>query len=96
VPWRNYALPVLLVLNLLAPNFIIAAIFAYTVVTFRVRRSRAEMYIDHTRLCVSVLAAFPHYCTDSDVTLENGTVCPLVVHYWADLQSVQGFVAATT
>ena len=44
-------------------------------------------------VCVSVglsLAAFP-YCADPDVTWRNGTGCPLVVHYWADLQSVNGF-----
>jgi len=51
-----------------------------------------------TAICVSVcvsvclsLAAFPHYCTDQDVTWENGRGCALVVHYWADLQSVHGF-----
>jgi len=50
-----------------------------------------------TAVCVSVrlsLAAFPHYCTDADVTSRNGPNgrgCPLVVHYWADLQSVHGF-----
>jgi len=47
------------------------------------------------RVCVSVclfLAAFPHYCTDPDVSWGNGSArCPLVVHYWADLQSVHGF-----
>jgi len=44
-------------------------------------------------VCVSVclsLAAFPHCCTDPDVSW--GMVgCPLIVHYWADLQSVHGF-----
>jgi len=49
-------IPVLLILNLLAPNFIVAAIFAYTVVTFRVRSSRAEMYIG---LCLSVPCRIP-------------------------------------
>jgi len=47
-----------------------------------------------TPVCVSVclsLAAFPHYCTDPDITWRNGRGCPLVVHYWADLQSVHGF-----
>jgi len=34
--------------------------------------------------------SFP-YCTDPDVTLGNGRGCPLVVHYWVDLQSVQEF-----
>jgi len=61
-------------------------------ITFRVRRSRGEMYIDHARLCVCPsLAAFPHYCTDLDVTCGNSRGCPLVVHHWADLQSVHGF-----
>jgi len=45
-------------------------------------------------VCVSVclsLAAFPHYCTDPDVTWGNGRGCPVVVHYLADLQSVHAF-----
>jgi len=49
-------------------------------------------------MCLSVyvsvclfLTAFPHYCTDPDVTWGNFRGCPLVVHYWADLQSVLGF-----
>jgi len=41
-------------------------------------------------LCLSV-AACPHYCTDPDVSWRNGRGCLLVVHYWADLQSVHGF-----
>ena len=61
-------------------------------VTFRVKRSRGEMYIGHGRLCVCLsVAAFPHYCADPDVTWGNGRGCPLVVHYRADLQSVHGF-----
>ena len=52
------------------------------VVTFRMRRSRDEMYIGHGHLCVCVsLAAFPHYCTDPNVSWGNGRGCPLVVHY---------------
>ena len=46
-----------------------------------------------TRVCVSVcLSAVvrPHYCTDPDVTWGRGRGCPLVVHYWADLQSGHG------
>jgi len=52
------------------------------------------MYIGHCRLCVSVhlsFAAFPHYCMDLGVTWGNGRGCPLVVHYWPDLQLVHGF-----
>ena len=40
-------------------------------------------------LCLSA-AACPHYCTGPDVTWGSGRGCPLVVHYWADLQSVHG------
>jgi len=46
-----------------------------------------------TRVCVSVClsaATCIHYCTDPDVTWGSGRGCPLVVHYWADLQSEHG------
>jgi len=66
------------------------------IITFRVGRSRGEMYIGHARLCVRVsaclfLAAFPHYCTDPDVTwgMEGGA--PSCAHYWNNLQSAHGF-----
>ena len=67
----------------------------FRVVTFRVSHRRREMYCGHPRLrvCVSVcmsVAARPHYCTDPDVTWGSGRGCPLVVHYWADLQSGYG------
>jgi len=43
-------------------------------------------------LCVFLsFAGFPHYCTDPDVSWWNGRGCPLVVHFWADLQLVHGF-----
>jgi len=61
------------------------------VVTFRVSRRRREMYCGHARLCVCLsAAACLHYCTDPDVTWGSGRGCPLVVHYWVDLQSVHG------
>jgi len=44
-------------------------------------------------VCVSVClsaAACLHYCTNPDVTWGSSRGCPLVVHYWADLQSVHG------
>jgi len=47
-----------------------------------------------TCVCVCVclsIAAWPHYCTDPDVTWGNGGGCSLVVQYWADLQSVHRF-----
>jgi len=58
------------------------------------------MYIDLAHLCVYLcvclsvclsVATCPYYCVDSDVTWGNGGGCPLVVHYWADLQLVHGF-----
>jgi len=66
-------------------------VLALCLVTFRVSRGPREMYCGHARLCLSVClsaTACPHYCTDPDVTWGSGRGCPLVVHYWADLQSV--------
>ena len=65
----------------------------YNIITFRVSRRRREMYIGHALLvsvCLSA-AACPHYCMDPDVTWWNGRGCPVVVHYWVDLQSAHGF-----
>jgi len=67
--------------------------------TFCVSRRRCKMYCGHPRLCVCLsvclyvcqsAAVRPHYCTDLDVTWRRGRGCPLVVHYWADLQSGHG------
>jgi len=64
------------------------------IITFPVsRRRRREMYCGHPRLCVCVClsaAACLHYCTDPRVTWGSDRGCRLVVHYWADLQSVHG------
>jgi len=63
-------------------------------ITFHVSRRRREMYSGHSHARVRVSVArriFPHDCTDPDVTWRNGRGCPLVVDYWADLQSVHGF-----
>jgi len=57
------------------------------------------MYSGHGRLCVCLsvsvylsLAAFPHYCMQPDSSLRGMLgECPLVVHYWVDLQSVHEF-----
>jgi len=63
-----------------------------TLIASRVRHRRGEMYVGHGRLCVCLsLAAFSHYCMDPDVSRGNGRGCPLVVYYWAYLQSVHGF-----
>jgi len=63
--------------------------------TFCVSRRRHKMYCGHVRLCVCLsvclsAAVRPHYCPDPDVTWGRGRGCPLVVHYWADLQSGHG------
>jgi len=53
------------------------------------------MYCGHARLSVCLCvylsaAAYLHYCTDLDVPWGSCRGCPLVVHYWADLQLVHG------
>ena len=63
----------------------------FVLITFCVSRRRRKMYYGHARLCVCLpvrAAVRPHYCTDPDVTWGCGRGCPLVVYYWADLQSV--------
>ena len=75
-------------------RIILTQIFRF--ITFRVSRRRREMYFGHARLCVCLsvclsAAACLHYCTaDPSITWGIGRGCPLVVHYWADLQSVHG------
>ena len=48
-----------------------------------------------TAVCVSVRLSVPHSTPGllhwPRCKLRNGRGCPLVVHYWADLQSVHGF-----
>jgi len=55
------------------------------------------MYIGNGHVCVFLsFTTFPHYCTDPDATWGNGKGYPLVVQYWADLQSVHGFCCYNT
>jgi len=51
------------------------------------------MYSDHGRLCVclSVPRRIRTLLYGPACNLGNGRGCFLVVHYWADLQSVHGF-----
>jgi len=53
------------------------------------------MYIGHDRmcvcLCVSVPRRIPTLLHGPGCNLRNGRGCPLVVHYWADMQSVHWF-----
>jgi len=50
------------------------------------------MYCGHARLCVrvSVRGRMPTLLHGAGCNLGSGRGCPLVVHYWADLQSVHG------
>jgi len=49
------------------------------------------MYSGHGRLCLSVPCRIPTVLHGLDVSWGNGRGFPLVVHYWADLQSVHRF-----
>jgi len=62
------------------------------------KRSQGEMYIGHARLCVcvSVPRRMPTLLHGHGCKLGNGKGCPLVVHYWADLQSMHGVLAMTS
>jgi len=65
--------------------------FYTSLVTFCVSRRWRKVYCGHPRLCVCLSTAVcPHCCTDPNVTWGSRRGCPLVVHYWADLQSVHG------
>ena len=62
------------------------------IIAFRLSRRRRKMYCGHARLCVclSVRGRTPTLLHGPGRNLECGRGCPLVVHYWADLQSVHG------
>ena len=83
--------------GILRPHILLKLAFCKLDLKFRVRRSRGEMYIGHCRLCVtlcvtlSVPRRIPTLLHKPGCNLGNGMRCPLVVHYWADLQSVHGF-----
>jgi len=93
IPFRPYCGGIVTRMRNVSKYMLVLALcLVIVVVTFCMRRSLDEIYIGHTHLSVCLsLAAFPHYCTDLYVTWGNGRGCPLVVHYWADLQSVHGF-----
>jgi len=76
----------------------------FVIVTFCVSRRRRKMYCGHARLCVSLCVCLSA-AVCAVRTLLHGHGCnlgewyglpsscallPLVVHYWADLQSVHG------
>ena len=78
-------------------NLYLISIFrSLVLVTFRVSRRRREMYCGHARLCeclcvcLSVRGRMPTLLHGHGCNLGSGRGCPLVVHYWADLQSVHG------
>ena len=55
-------------------------------------RRRRRMYCGHARLCVclSVRGRTPTLLHGPGCNFWHGRGCPLVVHYWADLQSGHG------
>jgi len=59
-------------------------------ITFHVRHSRGEMYSGHDRMCVcwSVPRHIPTLLHEPEREWQG---CPLVVHYWVDMQSAHGF-----
>jgi len=65
-------------------------------ITFCVSRRRRKMYCNHALLCVclsvclSVCDRMPTLLHGPGCNLGRGRGCPLVVHYWADLQSGHG------
>jgi len=63
-------------------------------VTFRVSRRRREMYCGYARLCVVCLRVCPrphaYSIAPTRFSFGSGRGCPIVVHYWADLQSGHG------
>jgi len=62
--------------------------------TFHVCHRRCEMYCGHACLCVclSVRGRMPTLLHGPGCNLGSGGGCPLVVHYWADLQSMDGLL----
>ena len=64
-------------------------------ITFCVSRRRRKMYCGQARLCVCLCVCLsvrmPTLLQGPGCNLGSGRGCPLVVHYWADLQSMHGF-----
>ena len=60
------------------------------IITFCMSRRLHKMYCGHARLCVylSVRGRMPTLLHGPGCNWGSGRGCPLVVHYWADLQSV--------
>jgi len=75
----------------------IIVVVVVVVVRFRVSHRRRKMYTHrhthtHTHVCVCVYVC-PSLQSDTRrrCNLEEWYGCPVVLHYWADLQSVHGF-----
>ena len=60
------------------------------IITFCVSRIDDAKCIVVTRVCVSVRGSTPTLLHGPGCNLGRGRGCPLVVHYWADLQSGHG------
>ena len=62
----------------------------FCLTNMHVSSRRRKMYCGHARLCVSVRSRISTLSHGPGCNLGSGRGCPLVVHYWADLQSVHG------
>jgi len=71
----------------------------FRIIIFRTRHSQAKCILAmavclSVCVCVSVRRRIPtslHHCTYPEVTVGNDSGCPVIVRYWAYLQSVHGF-----
>ena len=69
-------------------SLIIGMVNDHVIVTFRMSRRPGEMYCGHAH--VSVRSRMPTLLHGGGGNLGVVWGCPLVVHYWEDLQSVHG------
>ena len=64
--------------------------YKYTYYISRESQTTRNVLWSCASVCLSVRGHMPTLLHDPDVTWGSGSGCPLVVHYWADLQSVHG------
>ena len=67
-----------------------------TIVTFRVSRTRREMYIGRPRLCLSLRGHMPTLLYGPGCKLGSGSGRALVVHCWRICDRCSGCVAMAT
>ena len=81
---------------LLSPVFTSMSGITRSIFTFCVTRRRCKIYCGRVHLfvclwvCLSVRGLTPTLLHGPGCNLGHGRGCPIVVHYWVDLQSVHG------